>query len=418
MTTARAPIDTVDLADRSLYQSGIPHEVFADLRAAGPVHRHRTETSSGGELEFWSLVRHREVQRASRDIDTFSAADGPGIEPSSLYRDSGMIVALDPPEHARLRRLISSGFTPRMVSRLEADIAARAERILDQVVAEGNDLIDFVSEIAFPLPMHVIADIVGIPEKDRAWVFSRTDQLLKAFDPAGGVSASDQQTPQIELYEYAHRLSEHKRSHPTDDVWSILTQTDLPGDDGETWSLSGVELDAFFMILTVAGSETTRNALSQGLMELVRHPEQMEAIRTDPSLLPGAAEEVLRWSSPVLMFGRTATRDVELGGRQISAGDRLVLWYPSANRDEEVFADPFRFDIGRHPNPHVAFGGGGAHHCLGANLAKKEIQVMLAALVERFSLLEVVGEARWAGAGPAHNVGVSVESLPVRLRAR
>jgi cytochrome P450 len=153
-------------------------------------------------------------------------------------------------------------------------------------------------------------------------------------------------------------------------------------------------------------------------MELVRHPEQMEAIRTDPSLLPGAAEEVLRWSSPVLMFGRTATRDVELGGRQISAGDRLVLWYPSANRDEEVFADPFRFDIGRHPNPHVAFGGGGAHHCLGANLAKKEIQVMLAALVERFSLLEVVGEARWAGAGPAHNVGVSVESLPVRLRAR
>jgi len=415
VTTTTASVEQVDLTDRTLYRAGVPHEVFTALRAAGPLHRHHKLTASGADFPFWSVVKHREIQAVSRDIETFTAGDGPGIEPASFYRDAGMIVAVDPPEHARLRRLISSGFTPRMVSRLESMIAERAERILDEVVEGGVDVVDFVSELAFPLPMHVIADIVGIPEADRPWVFSRTEAMLRAFDPSADEGDEDPRPAQIELYEYAHRLSEEKRAHPTDDVWSILVNAELEGDDGETWNLSVGELDGFFMILTIAGSETTRNALSQGLMELVHHPDQIAALRDDPGLLPGAAEEVLRWSSPALMFGRTATRDVELGGQQVAAGDRLILWYPSANRDEDVFDDPVNFDVTRYPNPHVAFGGGGAHHCLGANLAKKEIQVMLGALVRRFPQLEVVGEPRWSGAGPAHNVGVALDSLPVRL---
>ncbi len=407
----------LDPTDREHYQAGFPHALFSELRAAGPMHRHRLIAADGTQTPFWSLVGHHEIHAVSRDAETFSATDGPAIAPDPMYRDTEILIALDPENHQRLRRLISAGFTPRMIARLEDAIAERAQRILDKLQEGADTPIDFVSQIAFPLPMHVIADIVGIPEEDRAWVFSRTNQLLRGMDPEAGISEAELLALQVETYEYAHELSEKKRANPTDDVWSLLTQTELPGVAGSTWALSGAELDAFFMILTVAGSETTRNALSSGLIELLRHPDQVAAIRADPSLLPAAADEVLRWSSPVLMLARTATRDTELGGQSISAGDRVVMWYPSANRDERVFADPFHFDIGRVPNPHVTFGGGGAHYCLGATLAKRELQVMLGTLLQRFPQIELAGPPRWVGAGPAHNigVGVSIDSLPVHL---
>jgi cytochrome P450 len=188
-------------------------------------------------------------------------------------------------------------------------------------------------------------------------------------------------------------------------VWSLLV----------TGELDDFELDLFFLILTIAGSETTRNALAQGLMALLAHPDQLQQLREDPTLLPTAAEEILRWSSPVISFGRTATRDIELGGQQLRAGDRVGLFYPSANRDPKAFVDPYRFDIRRSPNPHVAFGGGGPHYCLGASLARTEIQVMMGELLRRFENIEIIGDPVWLSSGPAINVGVAVQSLPVRL---
>ena len=406
----------IDLTERTLYEAGIPHDLFTELRSIGAVVRHPPVSVPGlDDCGFWSVVRHHEAQQVNRDWETFTAVDGPGIGPQPIFRDAEMIVAFDPPEHTRIRRLLSAGFTPRMVARLEADIERRSEKILDEVMARGDEVVDFVSEIAHELPMHVIADIVGIPDVDRPWIFEQTDILLRSFDPDSNLDEGTSMAAQLGLFEYAQQLSEEKRANPTDDIWTELTVAEVIDDDGHATRLTGHQLDAFFMILSVAGSETTRNAISQGILALAEETEQFRSLRSEPDLVVPAAEEVLRWSSPVLMFTRTATRDVELGGASIEQGDRVVIWYPSANRDDLVFADPFHFDVRRTPNPHVAFGGGGPHYCLGANLAKKEIQVMLGALARRFDRIDVAADPEWIGLGPVHNVGVSLMHLPVRL---
>jgi len=416
MTTQQARASEIDLTHRRLYKNGIPHDLFTELRGIGAVVRHPAVDVPGADnFGFWSVVRHHEAQQANRDWETFTAVDGPGIAPQAIYRDAEMIVAFDPPEHTRIRRLLSAGFTPRMIARLEADIERRSEKILDDVTARGDDVVDFVSEIAHELPMHVIADIVGIPDSDRPTVFQQTDRLLQYFDPDSGITEEEGMAAQVGLFEYAQQLSEEKRIRPTDDIWTQLTVAEVLDDDGNATQLTGFQLDAFFMILSVAGNETTRNALSQGIQALADQPQQFRSLRNEPDLVVPGADEVLRWASPVLMFTRTATRDVELGGAPIEQGDRVVIWYPSANRDEEVFPDPFRFDVRRSPNPHVAFGGGGPHYCLGANLAKKEIQVMLGSLSRRFDRIEMAGDPQWIGAGPVHNVGVSLLHLPIRL---
>ena len=410
------PTSEIDLTQRSIYTSGVPHDLFTELRSIGAVVRHpAVDVLGADDFGFWSVVRHAEAQHANRDWETFTAVDGPGIAPQPIYRDAEMIVAFDPPEHTRIRRLLSAGFTPRMVARLEADIERRSEQILDDVMARGHDVIDFVSEIAHELPMHVIADIVGIPDADRAQVFEQTDVLLRSFDPDSNLDEEKAMAAQLGLFEYATQLAAEKRQHPTDDIWTQLTRAEVVDDDGHATRLTDHQLDAFFMILSVAGSETTRNAISQGILAMAEQPEQFRLLRSEPDLVVPGADEVLRWSSPVLYFSRTATCDTELGGAHIEKGDRVAIWYPSANRDEEVFADPFRFDVRRTPNPHVAFGGGGAHYCLGANLAKKEIQVMLGALSRRFDRIDVTAPPEWIGLGPVHNVGVSLLSLSVQL---
>ena len=410
-------VSEIDLIDSSSYREGIPHDLFSTLRDAGAVHRHRpVEVLPGeGEHGFWSVVRHAEVQQANRDWETFTATESVGIGRGSKDRHGHMLVSMDPPDHTRLRRLITAGFTPRMIGRLEEHIAHRTERILDTAGAAGR--CDFVRDIAYQLPMHVIADIVGIPEADRPWIFERTDLMLRAIDPNSSVSFDSQRTVQIELFEYARQLTEEKRTRPTDDVWTLIAQAEIPAEDGTITRLEGMELEMFFVILTIAGSETTRNALAQGVLALLDHPGQLEELRAAPEILPLATEEIIRWSSPVLYFGRTATCDTELGGQHITAGDRVVLWYPSANRDERAFDEPFRFDIHRDPNPHVSFGGGGPHFCLGANLARKEVQVLTGMLFERFDV-QPTGDPVWIGAGPVHNVGVSIDHLPVELTAR
>lgn len=395
----------VDLTDPQLYTAGFPHEVFTELRLRGSVHRHRAVEGRPGipSTEFWSIVSHPEIQRANRDWKTFAATDGPMLDKDPLISQGRTILTLDPPEHNEMRRIITSEFTPRMIGKLEERIAWRTERILS--VTTGHT-VDFVSDIAYQVPMHLIADIVGIPEDDRAWVFERTDRLLKTGNPYAGYSDEERLGLQAELFEYAQRISAMKRADPADDVWTKLAV-----------QLDGFELDMFFLILAVAGSETTRNALTQGLIALLAHPEQLDELASDRSLSVLAADEALRWSSPVLLFGRTATEDVTIGGQDVAAGDRVVFWYPSGNRDETVFDDPFRFDIHRYPNPHLAFGGGGAHYCLGANLARKEIQVVFDAIATGYQI-ELMGPPVWAGAGPVHNVGIGIDSLPVRVTRR
>jgi cytochrome P450 len=410
-------IAELDLTDGTLYRQGFPHDLFCEVRAAGAVHHHPTvrilTNSHDGEIDFWSIVAHAEIARANRDWQTFSAHDGSGIAPTLAARRGHTIVSMDPPEHSRLRRLISAGFTPRMIAELEAHVSRRADQIVGAAAERGD--VEFVSEVAYLLPMHVIADIMGIPDDDRPWVFQRADTMLRALDPTSGVDPGDRLTAERDLFDYAQRLGAEKRDRPGDDIWTILTTAEIANDDGDPTSLSELELDMFFIILALAGSETTRNAISQGLMALVAHPDQMQLLRDDPSVLPSATDEMIRWASPVLYFGRTVTRDVEIGGVTIPRGDRVVLWYPSGNRDDNAFADPFRFDLRRNPNPHVSFGGGGPHYCLGANLAKKEVSVIMRALLDRFPRIEITGEPVWTGGGACSNVGVSVDKLPVRL---
>lgn len=398
-------VSDVDLTDPQLYTTGFPHEVFTELRRRGPVHFHPAIEDRPGipPIPFWAIVTHPEIQQANRDWKTFAAVDGPLLGPDPLMAAGRTLLTLDPPDQTEMRRIISSEFTPRMVGTLEQRLAVRTARVLE---AAAGDSCDFVGDIAYQVPMHVIADIIGIPEDDRSWVFERTDHLLKSGDPYRDYSEEDQLGLQAELFEYAQRITADKRANPADDVWTKLAAR-----------LDGFELEMFFLILSLAGSETTRNALSMGLLALLDNPDHMAELRANRDLSSTAADEVLRWSSPVLIFGRTATKDVTIGGQDVKAGDRVVFWHPSGNRDETVFDDPFRFDIHRAPNPHIAFGGGGVHYCLGANLAHKEIRVVLESMTANYDIAPA-GPPVWTGAGPVHNVGIGIESFPVRLTPR
>jgi cytochrome P450 len=348
-------------------------------------------------------VAHAEIQQANRDWKTFASFDGPMIAPDPLISAGRTLLTLDPPEQAEMRRIISSEFTPRMIGTLEQRLTDRTARIL---AAAAGRTCDFVRDIAYQVPMHLIADIIGIPEDDRAWVFERTDHLLKSGNPYGEYSEDDRLGLQAEIFEYAQRITADKRANPADDVWTKLAE-----------QLDGFELVMFFLILSVAGCETSRIALTMGLIALSDNPDQFDELRADPDLSSTAADEILRWSSPVIIFGRTATRDVTIGGQDVKAGERVVFWHPSGNRDETVFDEPFRFDIHRSPNPHIAFGGGGVHYCLGANLAHKEIRVVLESIAAGYDI-ELAGPPVWTGAGPVHNVGIGIDALPVHVTAR
>jgi cholest-4-en-3-one 26-monooxygenase len=356
------------------------------------------------EIDFWAVVTHAEIQQVNRDGATFSARDGHSIVPVSPNRRAQTVLSMDPPEHTHLRRMITAGFTPRAVAQLDERIRMWTTKLLDEA-AERQE-IDFVADIAGKLPMHVIGDIVGVPEADRDDVLRMVGRFVfGGLDPAKEQSMDERRQAERDLFGYAQELTAARRANPGDDVWSILAAGEL-GD---------MELGSFFIVLCGAGAETTRNALAQGVNALLRHPDQAAAVRADPDLLPSATEEILRWASPVSCFGRTVVRDVELGGQQLRAGERVGIFYPSGNRDDSVFADPFTFDVRRTPNPHLAFGGGGAHFCLGANLARNEIQVMIGELLRRFPAMALSGEPSWLGVGPVNTVGATVDRLPVHM---
>lgn len=407
----------IDLTDRALYRDGFPHELFTDLRARGAVlrHPHAVLERTPEGLEFWVVVRHAEVQEVSRDATRFSALDGPTLSTALDIQRGEALVYADAPMHTRLRKLIAAGFTPRMIARLDEQVRRRTDELLDAVIARGG-AVDFVRDVAYRLPMQLIGDIIGIPEADRNYVFGITDTFMRAGDPQTGVTADDRDRAAIDLYQYATALSDEKRKAPADDVWSLLASAEIEDDDGAIVQLSKFQLDLFFLVLSVAGSETTRNAISHGLMTLAERPGDLEALRADPSLWDTATDEVIRWASPVTDFARTAVCDTEVGGMQIAAGERVVMFFPSANRDERAFADPFRFDIRRSPNHHVAFGGGGAHYCLGAHLARREVRTLLERLLARFDEIEITDNPVWTVGGPDQSVALSLDRMPVRLR--
>jgi cytochrome P450 len=409
------PLLGVDLTRHELYRNGFPHELFRELRDEHPVWRHpRAELTRCREgIEFWAVLGHPELQTIARDWKTFSSLDGPSISPTDERQRGHTIVSMDPPSHTRMRKLISTGFTPRMIRRLDEQIAARTTAVLDAAAEAGT--CNFVHDVAYQLPMHIIGDIMGIPEEDRPEVFGWTETIMAAPDPEAGISRDEHFFAGTQLYEYARALGEEKRRRPADDVWSILTTAELDGDDGEPWRLTTLELDQFFFILTVAGSETTRSVISGGLLAFHQHPEQWRRLCADESLLSGAVEELLRWATPVACFARTATSDVELDGRHIAAGDRVTLWFPAANRDPRAFARPDEFDITRDPNPQVSFGGGGAHFCLGAHLARNEIRTMFQQLITRFPDVEITGTPSYLVTAPEQTIAVALSDLPVRL---
>ena len=411
---ARPTLPDVDLTDMELTRHGFPHELFTRLRAEAPVLWHpvddplRVPEDEG----FWVLSRYADVQAANRDAETFCSIDGPSLSNTPMMRGT-MLVSMDGPSHNRQRRLISAGFTPRMVGRIEDQARQWAVKIIESALEKGE--CNFVQDVAYQLPMHMIADIMGIPLEDRDWLFTLANDFMSLGDPELDRTPEEHLALQLEMFQYAQKLGEEKRRNPKDDIWTLLSTVEVETEEGERTRMGETELDFFFMLLTLAGSETTRNAISGGLMALLDHPDQLETLRTDPSAMRPAVEEIVRWTSPVAYFARRAARDTEIGGVPIRKGERLSLWYPSANRDEDVFPDPFRFDIRRTPNHHVAFGGGGPHFCLGANLARREIAILLEELLARTKEIEITGTPVYSMLGIYNPILMAPKELPVRL---
>ncbi|MFC4012428.1 cytochrome P450 [Nonomuraea purpurea] len=374
----------IDLVDRDRYaNSGPPYDQLAWLRANSPVHWH------DGEPGFWAVTRYEDVVHVSRHSELFSSARKLALfeelpeEQIELQRH--MMLNQDPPDHTRRRSLVNRGFTPRTIGALEQHIRDICDDLLDKCSGET----DFVTEIAAPLPLYVICELLGVPVADRDKLFNWSNRMIGAEDPDYATSPEEGGGAAMEVYAYANELAAKRRSAPKDDIVTKLLQ---PDEHGET--LDENEFDLFILMLIVAGNETTRNATSGGMLALFEHPDQWNRLVADPTLAKTAADEIVRWVSPVNLFRRTSTTDQELGGQPIKADDKVVVFYPSANRDTTVFPDGDVFDIGRSPNPHIGFGGGGAHFCLGNHLAKLELRVLFEQLARRRPRIHQTGPAR------------------------
>ncbi|MGD1170735.1 cytochrome P450 [Mycobacterium seoulense] len=406
----------VDLSDFALWRNGFPDELFVELRRGRPIFRHDLTPGVAQTVrrDFWVATKHRHAVRLHRDTESFTAADGPLIQPVAMFSASPTIITLDPPDLNKRRKLIAGAFNPRAIAKLEDGIRARAARMIDALLAKGGG--DWIEDVADALPMTVIGDIIGIPDEDRPRIFDIFDRILKALAPDAGPSAQVELDLFASVFGYAMELTAEKRRKPADDIWSTLATAVITGEDGEQFSLPANELEFFFFVLAFAGSDTTKNALAIGLQAFVENPDQIERYRDQEALRPTAIEEVLRWASPVAYWTRTAKVDVEIDGQHIARGERVVSMLRSANRDEEVFESPFTFDIGRQPNPQVAFGGGGPHHCLGAMLARAELRAVFDELLLRCDDIGV-GPAKVTYPNLTTNMSI-YDAMPISLTER
>jgi cytochrome P450 len=403
----------IDFTDLDNFANGFPHALFAVHRREAPVYWHEATVNTPDGEGFWSVATHAETLAVFRDPVTYSSVTG-GSRPfgGTLLQDltiAGQVLnMMDDPRHSHIRRLVSSGLTPRMIARVEDDLRSRARRLLDGVTP--GEPFDFLTDVAAELPMQMICILLGVPESERHWLF---EAIEPQFDFGGSRKAEIGQVGQLSpeeagsrMYTYGQELIASKRSEPTDDMLSVVANATV-----EDESLSDLELYLFFSLLFSAGAETTRNAVAGGLLALLDHPDQFQALRSDLAHLPTAIEEMVRWTSPSPSKRRTATRDVELAGAQIRAGQKVQIWEGSANRDPSVFTDPDTFDITRKPNPHLGFGQG-VHYCLGANLARLELKVLYEELLMRFGSARLVSPVEWTRS----NRHTGIRHMVVELR--
>jgi cholest-4-en-3-one 26-monooxygenase len=380
-----AGVTPVDLSDSRSYVAAVPHAWLAHLRHHDPVH---WQDEPGGP-GFWAVTRYEDCVTVNRDYERFSSA-AQGTMPFELGADevaqqSLMMLNMDPPLHTRYRRLVNKGFTPRTVRDLEESTRRSTDAIIDSVIEKGEA--DFVTDISAELPLQVIAELLGVPQEDRHRMFNWSNRMVGNEDPEYQAEAERALNAAMELYAYAAELFGKKRIDPHADLMSVLTGVEVEGE-----RLSDLELELFFLLLTVAGNETTRNLMSGAMHAFFQNPAQWERLLADRSLLPSAVDEMLRFVSPVMNFRRTAMCDLELSNTKLAAGDKVVFFHTSANRDEDVFTAPDTFDIGRDPNPHIAFGGGGPHFCLGANLARMELRLIFDEILARIPDMAMVGD--------------------------
>jgi cytochrome P450 len=407
----------VDLSDSALWQNGFPDELFAELRRERPIfHHERTDgVAKTVHRDFWMTTKHRHAQRIHRDTDSFTAVDGPLIQTIGVMTDFPTIIHMDPPELTKRRRVMSHAFTPKAIGTLELGIRTRATSLVDRLLAAGGG--DWIEDVADVLPMSVIGDIIGIPDEDRPDIFETLDRILKAANSSDATVTEQEQLELFgKIFTYALELTAEKRRNPTDDIWSTLATAVVTDEDGEQLSIPANELEIFFYVLTFAGSDTTKNALAFGLQAFVANPNEIERYRADETIRSSAVEEVLRWATPVAFWTRSTKVDVEMDGVTIPKGERVVSMLRSANRDEDVFADPFTFDIGRTENQHVTFGGGGPHHCLGAMLARAEIRAILDELLCRADDI-ALGQPTVTYPNLTNNMSI-FDAMPISLRPR
>jgi cytochrome P450 len=396
-------IGGVDLADPQTYEAGMPFEAFRALRERAPVawHPHGSAREGTG---FWALTAYDDVLAVSRDSATWSS-EATGVfldvpEPENAYQLALIMLTMDPPRHTALRTLISKGFTPRQVARLNERVGHLAREIVDDVAGRGE--CDFVTDVAGALPSFVIAELLGIPLDDGRRLYQLTELMNS------GLMDEPVQRAQLQMFEYATELAARKRATPGDDLTTSLLHAEVDGQ-----RLTDLEFNLFFLLLINAGGDTTRNLVAAGTLTLLEHPEERARLAADPALLPTAIEEMLRYVTPVTVFARTATKDTQVHEVAIAEGQRVALFYPSANRDETRFTDPDRFDITRNPNPHLAFGGGGTHFCLGASLARAEATAIFPEVLARLTDLEVAGPVVRARSALMNGI----KSMPVRFTA-
>ncbi|MEB3371342.1 cytochrome P450 [Saccharopolyspora mangrovi] len=378
----------VDLGHPDTYADGVPYEVFARLRDEAPVAWVDEPPYKGfdGGPGFWAVTRHADINEVSRHPEVHSSHAGATFlrdqRPRDLAALQQMMLNLDPPDHSKLRKIVSRVFTPKMVNGMLESVERYAHEIVDGL--EPDTEIDLVAKVSAEMPLMVLADLLGVPRSERHLLYSWTNRMVGLDDPAYGGRAAFLSAFQ-EMFAFAEEQTEIRRRDPGDDVWSLIVNAEV---DGER--LSTDELQRFFQLLMIAGNETTRNLLTGAVITLDQHPDQWAQLRANPDLLKVAIEEILRFHPPVMQFRRTAVTDAELGGQHIAAGDKVVMFYVSGNRDEAVFDEPDRFDIHRNPANHVAFGSG-THFCLGNSLARLEVRVLLSELFARFPQMRVAG---------------------------
>ena len=384
---------------------GYPHEQWRELRANDPVHRFED-----GPVPFWAVTKHADIMEVGKNPETYLSAPRLVITPNDRgdFRPPPTIIEMDPPKHREYRRIISSRFTPRALKKIHAEIDRIAKQIVDDMLDRGGRSVDFVEQVSAPLPIAVIAWLLGVPESDWKLLFDWTNRTIGADDPeysVEGVTGPEAAQKAIfETFEYFAKLVEERKQNPKDDLISLFAHAEVDGQ-----KLAPIDVLAYCQIIVVAGNETTRNATTGGMLAFIQHQDQLRKVQQHPALLGSAIEEVLRWTSPIIHFARTASRDTVLRGQKIREGDHLALFYPSANRDEEVFDRPYEFDVTRDPNRHLAFGIG-EHFCAGAHLARLELEFAFKYLLPRIDQIEVTGPVERLRS----NLVGGIKHLPVR----